>query len=348
MILGRTKMVISVDEHTDEQCCQFVNEMAEAKLCHMPQWNTMVENVFGHKGHYLVARQDGRVCGVLPLVYVRSRLFGNRMISQPFSDYGGALTTGPEAQEALYRRAVELASACQCESIEFRNTVPLPYEMHVRTDKISMCLPLDADPQKVWSDLRHKTRNRVSKAERSGFVMTSGGSELLDEFYRVWTVRMRELGTPCYPRKLFTGILEAFPADTRIFLAQLNGATAAVLFAYTFKGRVQCSWGAALRAYDEAGPNYILNWAAIQYYCQQGMRWYDFGRSTVGSGQHTFKERWGATPIELNWQYWTPAGKHLHLVKPDDPSYRRKSELWRKLPLAVTRLVGPHLSCSLP
>ncbi|OHB61975.1 MAG: hypothetical protein A2Y76_13740 [Planctomycetes bacterium RBG_13_60_9] len=308
----------------------------------------MVEKAFGHKGNYLVAREEGRICGVLPLTHVRSRLFGYRLVSQPFSDYGGPLTTSPTALEALYRRAVEIAGQCGCESLELRNMVALPYDLHMRTDKISMRLPLAKDPQVVWKDLRHKTRNRVRKAETSGLTVVSGGPEILDDFYRAWTIRMHELGTPCYPRRLFACIMETFPDAARIFLARLNGVTTAVLFAYMFKGWVQSCWGAALREYDNIGPNYILNWAVIEHYCNQGMKWYDFGRSTIGSGQHTFKERWGAEPINLCWQYWTPGGTAPAIARPNDPRYRRKVELWRKMPLWASRLIGPVISPALP
>ncbi len=341
-------MEVSILDSPSPACAEFVERAPQAKLCHMPAWTRMVENAFGHKGYYLVALEGGHVCGVLPLVHVRSRLFGNRLVSQPFSDYGGPLADDPAALELLYQRAVEIATDCRCESLELRNTAPLPHDLYERHDKVSMALPLRPDAQEVWQGLRHKTRNRVRKAERAGLTVVSGGQELLEEFYRAWTVRMHELGTPCYPRRLFSTIMENFPANSRIFLATSEGVTAAVLFAYTFKGRVQCSWGAALRAYDGAGPNYILNWKAIEYYCAEGMQVYDFGRSTVGSGQHTFKERWGATAIDLCWQYWTAPGKDLHLAKPDDPRYRRKTEMWKRLPLGLTRVLGPRISCGLP
>lgn len=341
-------MDVSLLDSTDLECDRFVERMAGARLCHMPAWTRMVEEAFGYKGFYLVARDNGHVCGVLPLTHVRSRLFGNRLVSQPFSDYGGAVVTNPAALDALCDRACEIATQYRCDSMELRNTIPLPGDLHVRTDKVSMYLPLAPDPQKVWKELRHKTRNRVRKAEKAGLTVKAGGQELLDEFYRVWTVRMRELGTPCYPRRLFSSILKAFPGAGQIFLATLDGVTTAVLFAYTFKGWVQCSWGSALRDYDGLGPNYVLNWGAIEYYCEKGMKWYDFGRSTIGSGQHVFKQRWGANPIHLYWQYWTPPGMELHLVKPDDPKYRRKTEVWKKLPLRVTRILGPRISCSLP
>jgi len=308
----------------------------------------MVESIFGHKGYYLIAVEDGSICGVLPLTRVRSRLFGCRMISQPFSDYGGALATTPEALDALYARAVELAQDNGCESIEFRNTQEWPYKLYLRTDKVSMCLPLANDPETVWKGLRHKTRNRVRKAQTAGLDVTSGGMELLEEFYRVWTIRMHELGTPCYPRKLFKGIMTSFPGAARIFVARFNGVATAVLFAYSFGGWVQSCWGAALRGYDSMGPNYILNWAAIEYYCRHGMEWFDFGRSTIGSGQHTFKQRWGATPIDLRWQYWTASGAEPALARPDNPKYARKVEMWKKLPLWASRMIGPAISPALP
>ena len=341
-------MEITKDDGLNPECESFVRQTEGAKLCHLPAWTAMVERVFGHKGHYLVAREQGRICGVLPLTQVRSRWFGNRLISQPFSDYGGPVVTSEAARDALYRRAVEIAQESGCESLELRNTVALPYELHARTDKISMCLPLAANPEQVWKELRHKTRNRVRKAQGAGLTVVSGGPELLNEFYRTWTIRMHELGTPCYPRKLFTGLLETFPDLATIFLARLDSVTTAGLFAYAFKGWVQSCWGAALREYDEIGPNYVLNWAAIEHYCHAGMKWFDFGRSTVGSGQHTFKERWGASPIDLCWQYWTPYGEQPALARPDDPKYRRKVQLWKRMPLWASRVIGPLISPALP
>jgi FemAB-related protein (PEP-CTERM system-associated) len=243
---------------------------------------------------------------------------------------------------------VAIARENHCESIEFRNTRVWPYKLHLRTDKISMCLALASDPQEVWKALRHKTRNRVRKAQTEGLVVTSGGLELLDDFYRVWTIRMHELGTPCYPRRLFTSILAAFPDAARIFVARLHGVTTAVLFAYTFQGWVQSCWGAALRKYDAMGPNYLLNWGAIERYCREGMQWFDFGRSTIGSGQHTFKERWGATPIDLRWQYWTATGQDPVLARADDPKYANKVEMWKRLPLWASRVIGAAISPALP
>jgi FemAB-related protein (PEP-CTERM system-associated) len=341
-------MNISVNVGSDKQCDQFVRSIAEARLCHLPEWTKMVERLFGHKGYYLVARDNGIVCGVLPLSHVRSKLFGYHFVSQPFSDYGGPLATSPEVTETLYEYATELANQYKCDYIEFRNTVAIPQEMHLRTDKICMHLPLATELEVVWKGLRPQIRNRIRQAEKSGIIVTNGHIEMLDEFYSLWTIRMRELGTPCYSRQLFRGILETFKDNSRIFLAHSGGKVAAAFFVYTFNGCVHSRWGAALREFDSLSPNYLLNWSAIEYYCKAGMRWFDFGRSTVDSGQHTFKKRWGAHPVLLNWQYWIRPGKSIDLVRSDNPKYKRKVEIWKKIPLSLTRLIGPRISRSLP
>lgn len=341
-------MDVSILNSASSECEDFVRRTAGAKLCHMPGWTTMVEKTFGHKGFYLVTRENGGISGVLPLTQVRSRLFGNRLISQAFSNYGGPLTKSPAALDALCQRAVELALECGCESMEIRNTEPFPYDFYLREDKIAMYLPLVADPDELWKSFKPKIRNRIRKAEKSGFVVVSGGPELLDDFYRIWTIRMHELGTPCYPRKLFSSIMETFPDRSQIFLARLKDMTIGGIFVHHFNGFVDACWGAALTEYKHLNPISFLCWSVMKHFCLEGATCFDFGRTTVESGPHDFKRRWDAEPIQLYYHYWTRPGHKLSIVSPDNPKYKKKIEAWKKLPVWVTRLVGPLISRNLP
>ncbi len=218
-------MSIDILDIPDPACDAFVGQKTESKICHLPAWSNIVTRVAGHRPFYLVARDGEEIRGVLPLTQVRSRLFGNRMISQAFSNYGGPLTDSPEIRDALFNYAVELATELNCESIEFRNIQPLPCNLKTRTGKISMHLPLSHDPEEIWKSFKPKVRNQVRKAEKSNLIAVSGGVELLDEFYRVYTIRMRQLGTPCYSRKLMYNILQTFPDNSNIFIVRLNELT---------------------------------------------------------------------------------------------------------------------------
>jgi lipid II:glycine glycyltransferase (peptidoglycan interpeptide bridge formation enzyme) len=159
---------------------------------------------------------------------------------------------------------------------------------------------------------------------------------------------MRELGTPCYPRRLFESILEAFPDKAIVVVVRLKDQTVGGGFFYGFNGLAQCRWAATDVNYNRLAPNMLLYWAAIRHYCRRGESFFDFGRSTYESTQYEFKRRWGAEPVRLYYQHWMPPGASSSLVRPSDPKYRRKVEMWKKMPLWATRLVGPHISRCLP
>jgi len=327
---------------------EYVQRTDQGKLCHLPEWSSMIRRTFGHEVFYLVARERGLICGVLPLTKVNSRLFGNRMISQAFSNYGGPLVDDIGALGELLNRTFELACERGCSTVEFRNLQPLPYDLVLQEDKVCMFLPLVSDPDEMWRCLKPEIRNRVRKAEKSGLIAISGGQELLGEFYQLWTIRMHQLGTPCYSKNLFRNILETFPKQSRIFVVRRGNLTVAASFCYSFKGLTQCRWAATRIEFNRLAPNTLLYWSAIRHHCLAGDRTFDFGRSTAGSSQYEFKRRWGAEPIQLHYQYWTRPGHELSLAKTDNPKYRNKIQMWKRLPLWMTRLIGPQISRNLP
>jgi hypothetical protein len=191
-------MEVEILNSPDAACDAFISQRPDAKICHLLAWGIMVAQATGHKQFYLVARDSNKVCGVLPLTHTRSFLFGNRMVSQGFSNYGGVLTDRPEARDSLFEFAGELAKQLNCESIEFRNIQPLPYNLEPRTGKMCMYLPLASDADKIWKSFDPKIRNHVRKAEKSGIVVTNGRLEFLDDFYRVYAIRMHQLSSQAY------------------------------------------------------------------------------------------------------------------------------------------------------
>lgn len=341
-------MEVEILNSPEPNCDEFVKSRPNATICHTYQWADAVTRAARLKAFYFVARDTSGVHGVLPLTQVKSRLFGNFMVSQGFSDYGGPLVDSPEARDALFDHAVKLATEHGCESIEFRNIEPLPYELHLRTDKMTMHLPLVSDPDQLWLGFRPEIRNRIRKAEKSSLTTIDGGLELLDDFYRVWTVRMWQLGTPCYPSKLMRSILEAFPNNSRIFIVRHNDLPIGGGFTTCFNGFADMQWVATLEHYNRLAPNNLLYWSAIKHYCIAGASWFDFGRCTADGPTYEFKRRWGPMEVKLYYQYWAKPGERLSIISPAALKYIRKVEMWKRFPLWVTRLLGPRISCNLP
>lgn len=327
----------------------YVTNNSEAKNYHRYDWRNVVENSFRHSCYYLAARENGgALVGVLPLVFMKSRLFGRFLVSQPFFNYGGLLCDNREIGAALLNEADVLRREVGAEYVELRHTDPWSTDLPTKRHKVSMILDLADDGESQWQGFNPKLRNQVRKAEKSGLTAVVGGKELLTDFYTVFVRNMRDLGTPVYAINFFTEVLKAFPGHTRIIAVHLDGIPVAAGLISWFKDTVEIPWASSIRDYNQLCPNNLLYWTALQYAVAHGFKRFDFGRSTPGEGTYRFKEQWGAKPIQLNWQYLLPEGGALPELNNKNPKFEMAIRVWQKLPLLVTRFMGPRIVGNIP
>ena len=69
--------VATLDRHSVQRWEAFVASCPEATFFHRAGWKTVIESAFRHPCHFLYDESDGAIRGVLPLVHVKSRMFGN-------------------------------------------------------------------------------------------------------------------------------------------------------------------------------------------------------------------------------------------------------------------------------
>jgi len=327
----------------------FVASHPESSNYHRFGWKRVIEQSFGHPTYYLTALDEhGAIRGVLPLVHMKSALFGSFLVSLPFFNYGGMLCSDAEAEALLLDNLKSLAASSGAEHAELRHLRLAPGDLVTRQHKVTMLLELAADEESQWKALGSKVRNQVRKAQKSDLQTLSGGMELLDGFYEVFSRNMRDLGTPVYSRDFFTAILETFPESTRIVSVQLQGRTIASALLTWQRDTLEVPWASSVRDYRELCPNNLLYWEAIRFALGIGARVFDFGRSTPGEGTYAFKKQWGAEPRQLYWQYLLLHGKPLPQLSPANSKYRAAISVWQKLPLCVTNLLGPAIVRNIP
>jgi serine/alanine adding enzyme len=326
----------------------FVESHPDATGYHLWTWRRVFEAGLGHRCPYLIARRGRRIVGVLPLVEVRSRLFGTALSSLPYVNYGGLLAIDADVNAALAASAAALATDRACSCVLFRHRSRLLPDRPVRTHKVTMLLELPASVDDLWNGLDRKVRNQIRKAEKSGVAVASGGVELLDEFYRIFAVNMRDLGTPVYGRALFRSILEQFPADARLHLARLNGEPIAGALSYAFRNWIEVPSASSLRAHRSLCPNHLLYWSVLREAIGERRVVFDFGRSTPQDGTYQFKEQWGARPLELPWEYMLSAGASLPTDDRHSPRYERLIAAWKRLPVPLATRIGPSIARLIP
>jgi serine/alanine adding enzyme len=317
----------------------------EATGYHEWAWRSVFEQAFGHRCLYVVARRGDCTVGVLPLVLIKSLLFGRSLTSLPFLNYGGVLADTDVAKKALLQEASRLASQHNCRHVELRHTARQFDELPFKQHKVTMRLELK---EGLWDRLDRKARNQVRKAQKSGLTVERGGASLLPQFYEVFARNMRDLGTPVYSRGLFDAVLAAFPGRARIIVVRLENKPVAAGLTIQTKGMVEIPWASSVRDYNNLCPNHLLYWHALETSLAEGVTTFDFGRSTPGEGTYKFKEQWGATPLALNWEYWLPAGDTLPDQSPKNPKFRLMIETWKHLPLWFANAAGPRIVRDIP
>jgi len=327
----------------------YVDSHDQASVYHLSAWKGVLDTAFNSRCHYLAAIADnGGVCGVLPLVHFKNRLFGNFMVSMPYFNHGGVLSSNSEAEEALLRHAIKLGGSLGASHIELREFHPRDSGWQYKDEKVLMCLDLPRDPDALWKSIGAKRRSQVKRPEREGASVSTGGLELLDDFYSVFSRNMRDLGTPVYTKTLFGEILKSFPRDAFIVVIYLNGVPVAAAFLVAYKKIIEIPWASSLREYNRLGTNMKLYWEVLKYSISQGYEVFDFGRSTIDGPTYKFKKQWGAQPKQCYWNYWLAGGSELPQLNPNNPKYKMAIESWKKLPLFVANNLGPHIVKHLP
>ncbi len=329
-------------------CEQYLQQSPRATLYHQPGWCGLIEQSFSHKPHYYVAHMGGEVVGVLPLIHLKSRLFGAFAVSMPYFNYGGPIGETEQVCEALVAAASQQAANSKLSHIEYRCLQPLAKHPG-HQDKISMWLGLPSASEQLWQALGAKVRAQVNKAKPHGFTVHIGGAELLDDFYQVFAINMRDLGTPVYAKSFFQNILASHIGKANIVLLKNSlGQPVSASFLLGHKQQLEVPWASTLKKENRTNANMLLYWSMLQFACEQGYKVFDFGRSSVDASTYKFKKQWGAKPVQLHWHYWLAEGGALPQLNPNNPKYKMVIWAWQRLPVWLTKILGPHIVKSLP
>jgi FemAB-related protein (PEP-CTERM system-associated) len=318
-------------------------------LSHHPGFLKVLADGLRHTTYCLEAAEGGVTRGFLALAYVDSFLFGRFLVSLPYLNSAGVFADDERTAGLLIDQAVGMADKLGVRYLELRHEHPIshPNLTHARTDKVHMRLDLPGGSEALWKGLDCKVRSQVRKGQKSGLTVAWGGQELLREFYRVFSHNMRDLGTPVYGRSLFACILEQFPGRAEICLVRAGEMPVAAALLLHGWGVTEVPSASALRSHNHTCANMLMYWHLLERAVQRGQDVFDFGRSTRDSGTHRFKKQWGATPAGAEWQYYVRSGS-IGAARPDNPRYQRLIRIWKRLPVPLTRLLGPPIVRGIP
>jgi FemAB-related protein (PEP-CTERM system-associated) len=347
-------------------------------------WQKVISRGYGHKTFALAAVNDAaargsdqstaHIVGILPLVYIKTPFFGNRLVSMPFLDHGGIIADNQDCEEKLLQAAISLAGSLKARHIELRQLNKLSIlengivanvdnseivtkdrrklESHylnwsLWSQKVRMLLPLPDSSESLLKSFKSKLRSQIKRPIKAGLTVKTGGLELLDEFYKVFSTNMRDLGSPVHAKFLLRCVMEQFQELSKIILVLKSDEPIAAALMVGFKDVMINPWASSLRQHSRESPNMLLYWSMLAYAADHGCKYFDFGRSTPSEGTHRFKVQWGAEEHPMYWYKIRLSSKSsreiVQQTKNSGTRRDRLSSLWSRLPVSVASLLGPMI-----
>jgi len=327
---------------------QYVENNPAATLYHQTKWQTLINECFGHETHYLFAKdQKNRIIGVLPLIRLNSRIFGDFLVSMPYFNYGGAIGDSLEIEQKLIKSANDLGASLSVKHIEYRDDIDRT-ALAARTDKVNMILALPTEETGLWKNIGSKLRAQIKRPQRENPQICIGKEELIDDFYTVFARNMRDLGTPVYDKSFFTSILRYYPDHSNIIVVYLKNRPVSAGFLIGDKGTLEIPWASTDRRVNHLSMNMLMYWEILKFAIEKNYRYFDFGRSSKDAGTYKFKQQWGAQPKPSYWHYWLAQDVEMPGLNPKNPKYALVIYVWKKLPIFITKWLGPHIVKNLP
>jgi CelD/BcsL family acetyltransferase involved in cellulose biosynthesis len=143
--------------------------------------------------------------------------------------------------------------------------------------------------------------------------------------------------------ELMRHVLSELSEFSRIIVVYKSKIPVASALVMGYKKILRNPWASSDHKYASLGPNMLLYLRMLEYGCDNGYQVFDFGRSTIGEGTYRFKEQWGAAPAPLHWYLISLNGKSLDPEQSATERFERAAHYWRKLPLLVTKIIGPRI-----
>ncbi|MFH1593713.1 MAG: FemAB family XrtA/PEP-CTERM system-associated protein, partial [Candidatus Omnitrophota bacterium] len=320
----------------------YVKQSDSATFFHLIGWKRVLEKTFGYRAYYIYAEESGNIRGILPLFVMKNLHLKTIICSVPFGVYGGVCADNDSISEALLEEAKKITRNEGAEYMELKNVKRVNNGLQ-RKDLYSTFV--NELPQHKDDCLKHyprKARAACRKAINSGLEIETG-VHLLKECYDLFAISLRNLGSPTVPLSLFINIAKEFEENVTVLSVKHNKRTISSVLTFFFKDIAIPYYSGSLPGYLQYQPNNFMYLKLMEYAVEKGYRYFDFGRSKKDTGSYKFKELQGFKPTPLHYEYYLNRTDIMPNISPVNPKYRFAIEAWKRMPVGLTKIIGPTI-----
>jgi FemAB-related protein (PEP-CTERM system-associated) len=320
----------------------YVLGSTDGTFFHLSGWQSVIRDTLRKPTYYLYCECGSEVVGVLPLVHMKSILFGNALISMPFLVYGGPVADSAEIADCLVGRAREIAGELGVDYLEFRNRRHSDRGVAVNKIYATFRKPLHPDPERNLKEIPRRQRAMIRKGMKAG--LTAERDDDTNRLHAALLECKRNLGTPFFSNRYLRSIKSTFADDAEILTVTRNGETVCSVMSFRFRDEILPYYGGGGTLARACQGNDFMYWAVMEKACVDGVAMFDYGRSRIDTGAYRFKKHWGFEPEPLSYEYFPVRSKEIPELNPGNPKYQLMIKAWKRLPLGLASVMGPPIA----
>ncbi len=223
---------------------------------------------------------------------------GLRLLSANIDDHAACLQSVVRyAQTDLRANWMEFGYAVEEEPVAIQVHDSAAWQ---REEKYTFVIGLARDEESAWAAIESRARNKVRKAEKDGvrILKLDGGEGDIGQFYDMLKATFAKSGSvPPHSKRFYTTLVrELLEGGHMLFLgAELHGERVAFGM-FPFNGHeMQYLSGTSSAAGNASAANSLIQWEAIRFAVNHGLRRYDLGGGGIANIDK-FKMSFGGRP----------------------------------------------------
>ncbi|HEY2120387.1 MAG TPA: GNAT family N-acetyltransferase [Candidatus Acidoferrum sp.] len=340
----------AIDPLSDQRWEQFVENHPRSSIFHTQAWLEALRRTYGYTPVVYTTttpRETALRNGVL-FCEVNSWLTGKRLVSLPFSDHCEPLIDQADELQEIYTDLERLVHSRYWRYIEMRpiRTLELsPSVFHSTLRYYFHQLDLTPDLDSIYKSFhKNSIQRKIKRAEREGLIYWEDSNlELLDPFYRLFSVTRQRHKIPPPPLSWFRNLIETLGERLKIRMAFKGDHPVAGMVTIRHRGTFVYKYGCSDARFHSLGGMPMLYWKSIREAKTTGCRIFDFGRCDFDqAGLIIFKRRWGAAESVLTYSRYANQDNTAMHFPPEEASLKMKlaKELFAHLPVKCLSFVG--------
>ena len=317
---------------------------------HLSGWKDVLFRTYRYETPYLLAREGGRIVGVMPLLMIRSFLVGNAVTTLP----GGLCADNEDAALALIDEGREVARRLRVDRLVLHDTRQIwPGDLDTSSHHVAWIVDVPADTNALWKRANRDVQRQVRRGRENGLTAKIDRTgELVSDFYHVMSHFTHKAGTPTFGQDFVECVVKAFPGSFSILGVYKDRQPLGAYFSMQLRSMSFGIWGATLHEYLPLRAGYLAYWQILQDAALTGCDRVDMGRSPAGSNASHFKGQWGGVSIPV-YQQVASIGRRRQVEAiagriRTDSRFQRFTWIWSRLPYPVTQFLGPRLRRHVP